>query len=164
MKRLLCYNIRMNKNTSIILIAVALIIGLAGGYFAGVATEKKTTEKFRQVAELVFPAPAEEMFSITGTLKSAEGNTLTVEVRDPDDYLPRTDGTAPKTEIRTVTVTEATKILSIDITKIDENGDPAITEIQASDLAPGTALTVRSDANIRDAMAFSATQIETVVY
>lgn len=161
----------MNKNTSIILIAVALIIGFAGGYFAGVTTEKKTTEEFKQaaeefkqVAELVFPAPAEELFSLTGTLKSVNGNTLTIEVRDPDDYLPHTDGTAPKTEVRTVSVTEATKIISIDITKINENGDPAITEIHASDLAPGTALTVRSDTNIRDAMAFTATQIETVVY
>lgn len=154
----------MNKNTSIILIVVALIVGLVGGYFLGTMTEKENTNELKKVVDLVFPAPAEELFSLTGTLTEVNGNTLKVEIRKPDDYLPRTDGTLPETEIRTVSVTNETKILSIDITKIDGDGNPAITQLSVSDLTPGTAMTIRSDQNIRDAMNFTATQIETVVY
>ncbi len=158
----------MNK-TLTLSIVVALIVGGVVGYFVGSLSgfEKgKTTqqEKLGGLVDLVFPKPPEMIRSASGIITAVNGSSLSLEIGDPEDYLPHTDGTQQKKVVRTATLTPSTKILLIDSTQIDAQGNPKITELSATDLKVGDAVTVRTDKNIRTETSFDAQQIEMVKY
>lgn len=156
----------------ILLAAVGIIIiGLVayGAFYYGSLQGKQEGKQqidaqVEPLLDAAFPPPPDDIRSFSGIVKGVYGSKFDIEITSLSDYLPRLDGTAQQKEIRTVTVTAATKILSIDPTKLDENGNPAVTAIQLSAIKTGTPVTVRSGANIRDAKAFEATQIEFVSY
>jgi len=159
----------MNKSILILSLVVALIIGGVVGYFVGSSTgfeSGKATqdEKFGGLVDLVFPKPPEMIRSASGIIKAVNGSSLSLEIGDPDDYLPHTDGTQQKKIARTITLTPTTKILLIDSTQIDTQGNPKITELSATDLKVGGAVTVRTQKNVRTETSFDAEQIEMVKY
>ena len=155
----------MNKNILILSLVVALIVGGVGGYYLGVGKGEATQqEKLGGLVDLVFPKPPEMIRSASGIVTAVNGSSLSLEVGDPNDYLPHTDGTPQKKIARTATITPATKILLIDSTQIDTQGNPKITELSATDLKVGDAVTVRTDKNVRTETSFNAQQIEIVKY
>lgn len=155
----------MNKNILILSLVVALIIGGVVGYYLGVGKGESTqNEKLGGLVDLVFPKPPEMIRSASGIIKAINGGLLSLEIGDPDDYLPHTDGTTQKKITRTATITPTTKILLIDSTQIDTQGNPKITELSATDLKAGDAVTVRTDKNVRTETSFDAQQIEIVKY
>lgn len=141
------------------------VLGFYIGQRKGIQTEKKeATEKLQPLVDLAFPKPPEDIRSFAGTIKAIYGATINLEIDDPDDYLPHTDGTRRRTEVRFASVTSNTKIIRIDATKLDAQGNQIKTDIKFSDLKVGDAITVRSDTNIRAAKKFDVTSIEVVKY
>ncbi len=160
-----CYNICMNKKTLTILIVVVLVFGAALGFFLGMRTGKNSADdNLEKVVGLIFPKPAEEIYSLTGKLLAVNGATLSIEVRDPNDYLPHVDGSEPAKETRYASLLTDTKITLIDIGKLDTSGNPEKSNIKANDLQTGSTVTVRSNANIKDAKKFDVTEVEVVKY
>lgn len=155
----------MNKNTSIIVLILVFLVGGVIGYYVGMEKGKAVeNEKLGGLVDLVFPKPPEKISSVSGMVTAIEGTSFTLETGDPDDYLPHTDGTPQKKINREVRILPDTKILLIDSTKIDAQGNPSITNMSASEIKTGDALTVRTGANIRTESSFDATQIEIVKY
>jgi len=158
----------MNK-TLTLSILVALIIGGVIGYFAGSSMGFQNgkiaqDEKLGGLVDLVFPKPPETIRSASGIITAVNGGSLSLEIGDPDDYLPHTDGTQQKKIVRTAIIAPTTKILLIDSTQIDTQGNPKITELPATDLKVGDAVTIRTQKNIRTESSFNVEQIEIVKY
>jgi hypothetical protein len=155
----------MTKKTFIFTLLLALVVGGGVGYYIGVGKGEATQqEKLGGLVDLVFPKPPEMIGSASGIIIATNNSSLTLETNDPEDYLPHTDGTPPKKISRTVNITPTTKILLIDSTKIDTQGNPKITELQIGDLKTGDGITVRTKSNIRTTNSFDADQIEIVKY
>ncbi len=164
-KTLMCYNINMNKKTLTILIVVILIFGGALGFLFGMQTGKQSAdENLENVVGLIFPKPAEEIFALTGKLLAVNGSTLSIEIRDPDDYLPHVDGSEPAKETRYASLMTDTKITLINIGKLDATGNPEMTSLKADELTIGETITVRSDTNIKDEKKFDVKEVEVVKY
>lgn len=150
-------------------IVVAVIVGGAAGFYLGNTVgfsngKNAADSQLSGIVNLVFPKPPQEIHSIAGTISSIAGATLTLNVNDPEDYLPHIDGTAQKKMTRYAIVTPSTKISLVDSTKIDENGNPAITALSESDLKVGDNIMVQSSQNIRTESKFNASEIEIVKY
>lgn len=158
------------KRTAIILTVVALLLlGVVIGFVIGKKQgesvgQKSVEEKLNPILNIAFPKPPEELLSLDGTIKNIYGATLTLEVNDPDDYLPHPDNSPRKKETRFASLTSATQILLKDFSKIDAQGNPKTTVLKPSDLKVGNAVTVRSAQNIRDAQKFDVTSVEIVKY
>jgi hypothetical protein len=139
----------------------ALVIMFAAGVFVGLGLGRRQGEtlgaaaaekKLQPLIDLAFPKPPAVIKSFGGTIKDIFGAKITLEIRDPDDYLPHTDGTQPK-------------ITLVDYTKKDAQGNsPLQMALKLSDLKAGDQINVRSDQNIRDAKEFIATEIELIKY
>lgn len=154
-----------NRNTLILIVAIALVVGLALGYFAGNASGSASTEqKFTPLLELAFPKPPTDIRSLSGTVKSMYGASISLEVRDPEDYLPHLDGSPHRTVARVAQVSAATTYTLIDYSKLNAQGNPAYISRTLSDLKAGDVVIVRSNENIRDAETFDATAVELVKY
>lgn len=155
----------MNKKTLTILIVVVLVFGTALGFFFGMQTGKNSADdNLKKVVGLIFPKPADEIYALTGKLLAVNGATLSIEIRDPDDYLPHVDGTEPAKETRYASLTSNTKITLINIGKLDQNGNPETKTISAGDLKAGSTITVRSDANIKNEKKFDVKEVEIINY
>lgn len=158
------------KKTFIIVFALlvattVLVLGFYLGQRKGIQTEKKeVTEKLQPLVDLAFPKPPEDIRNFAGKILAIYGATINLEIDAPDDYLPHTDGTKRQKEIRFASVTNDTKVIRIDATKLDAQGNQIKTNIKFSDLKIGDAITVRSNTNIRAAKKFDVTQIEMVKY
>lgn len=142
-------------------IALALALGLALGRKQGGA---EIEQKLSPLVDLAFPKPPDEIKNFSGTITKIYGAIINLEIVDPDDYLPRTDGTPHIKEIRLASISSATEIMLVDYTKPDNRGNPTITPLELSDLKVGDTITVRSDQNIRDAEKFDVTRVELVRY
>jgi hypothetical protein len=152
----------------------ALVIMFAAGVFVGLGLGRRQGEtlgaaaaekKLQPLIDLAFPKPPAVIKSFGGTIKDIFGAKITLEIRDPDDYLPHLDGTQPKKELRSVLVASNTKITLVDYTKKDAQGNsPLQMALKLSDLKVGDQINVRSDQNIRDAKEFIATEIELIKY
>lgn len=163
----------MKKFFVILFIAIiAAAVGVLGFYFGKQQGTKegkqevqtKVVEKLQSLVELAFPKPPDDIRSFSGTIKGIYGATINLEISDPDDYLPHTDGSPRAKEIRFASLFSSTKIYLIDTTKLDAQGNPQRTELKLSDLKIGDAVTVRSNQNIRNAKKFDVTKIELVKY
>ncbi|MEK7630108.1 MAG: hypothetical protein AAB432_01855 [Patescibacteria group bacterium] len=149
-----------SNGKKVLWVLVVVILIVAGFYFGQSTGVKKTEQKLEPIVNLAFPKPSSDIRNFSGTIKNVVGATINLEIRDPNDYLPHTDGTKPKTQIRFVNVTATTKILLIDATKRDKSGNPTITNLKLTDLKAGDWITARSNQNVSDAQKFDATEID----
>lgn len=152
-----------------VLLAVVIVVVAVGSFFVGLLIgEKRGSEQTRQaldpVLDIAFPKPPEEMFALNGTVRDVVGATISLEVSDPNDYLPHADGSPAATQVRYANLTDQTRLLSYDMNRVDTNGDPLVTQIQPSDFKAGDSVLVRSDANIRDAQQFDVTEVDLIKY
>jgi hypothetical protein len=155
----------MNKKTLTTLIVVVLVFGAALGFFLGMRTGKNSADdNLEKVVGLIFPKPAEEIYSLTGKLLAVNGATLSIEIRDPNDYLPHVDGSEPAKETRYASLTADTKITLVNIGKLDANGNPEKSNVKANELQMGSTVTVRSDVNIKDEKKFDVKEVEVIKY
>lgn len=141
----------------IVALAIGLVLGKKQGKIEGLI---EAEEKFAPIVDLAFPKPPAEMYSLIGTVKGIYGGTIDLEVKDPDDYLPHTDGTAQRTEIRYANITSATEIFIIDYTRRDINGNPARDILKLSDIKIGNLIKVTSNSNIKYANKFDVSEVE----
>ena len=157
----------MNQKTTLLAggIAVVLIAVALGFYLGNKKSEQAVNQierKYQPLIDAAFPKPADDMRSLVGVIKAITGATLTLEIDDPEDYFPHTDGTSQAKATRFASLTKNTNILLINTTKLNHEGNPSVTELKLSDLTVGDAIVVRSDTNIRSAQKFDVTQIELV--
>ncbi|KKU94375.1 MAG: hypothetical protein UY26_C0002G0157 [Candidatus Jorgensenbacteria bacterium GW2011_GWA1_48_13] len=152
--------------TSIVAVVIlALAFGMVLGKKQGETTGRTEAEnRLNPLLDLAFPRPPEVMTSLTGVVKAIYGAIINLEVRDPNDYLPHTDGTAQSVEIRYAMVTSATKFFLLDFGTPDKSGSTATKIIKLSDIKVGDNVKVTSDTNIRDAERFDVTEVEIVRY
>lgn len=153
------------KQIKTILIPLLVVVLIAGAFWAGRQTNKKETstelQQLKNIVEDFYPAPTETK-TLSGTIKSIVGAKISLETRDPNDYLPHTDGSVSKTEIRSANVLSNTAYSLIDYNKFDNNGNPTITKISLTDLKAGDEITVRSNANIKDLKSFDVITVEKI--
>jgi hypothetical protein len=163
----MCYNNGM-QNKSIYFLAIALIIGFGLGFFFGQMNGQnmgaaQADVKYKPIVDSIYPAPPQVLHSVAGIVKSVYGAEVTMEINDPNDYLPHFDGT-PVNKISVVAETYAnTKINSVDYTKLDKNGNPQIKAIKLGDLKIDAPVSVRSSSNIRGADKFDVTEIDLII-
>ncbi len=147
----------MENKKNIITAVVFVIIGLVAGYFIGQQTGQSAAEKkFSPLVELAFPKPADEMQSLTGTVKAVVGATITLEINDPADYLPHLDNSPRTTQIRYASITPDTKYVAV------SNGSVVNKPFSLSNIKTGDTITVRSNANIKDTQRFDASEVDLV--
>ena len=153
------------KQLTVVLIVLLVVIALAIGIFIGQQQGKKKTEdRLGALIDRAYPRPPMEMYSIGGIVVDSYGAELKIEVIDPDDYLPHTDGTLQQTELRSAVISSKTEVARINYTKPEPDGDPTITEIPYDMVQIGDEVIVYSNENVRDANRFDATRIEVVEY
>lgn len=154
-----------NRNALFMAVAIALLAGLAVGYFIGNAQGNVAIErKFMPILNAVYPPPPNELFSLTGTVKGVYGAEFELEIDDPDDYLPHLDGSPRAKQTRTANTSATTAFVLIDFEKLDEEGNPSRTALTLADVKEGDIVTVQSNENIRDAGSFEASVVQKVIY
>lgn len=153
------------KNALTVVGIFSLVVGLVAGYFIGdIRGVAKTESALLPIVETAFPKPPETMNSLTGRVVNAYGASFTIEIDDPDDYLPHLDGSSRLKQTRTVNVSANTEYSSVDYKKYDANGNPVRNAIALTDIAANTMVVVRSNDNIRDAKQVEAIEVERLVY
>lgn len=160
-----CYNQGMKKTALFLSIAVACLVLIGIGFWAGnrkgaYSGAAAAEEKLKPIVERIYPKPAEEIRRASGAIVKILGATLTLSMDDPEDYIPHTDGTPRRQITRYATVLASTKIVRVDLTKRDARGNPQVTALKLSDLNAGDTVAISTDQNIRTAQLFDATQIE----
>lgn len=166
------YTYGMEKETGkkiVLWVAVAIVVGIAAGYSLGTtvgyATGRSAADtQLSGIVNSVFPKPPSEIHQIAGTVKAIVGATLTLEVNDPSDYLPHVDGTPQKKMARYASLMGSTKIVLIDSTKTDAQGNPLTSTLAPSDLKVGDNVMVKSDQNIAATPRFDVTNVQLVKY
>ena len=144
-----------------------LVIGFIVGFYAGrqngqAIGEAAGQSQYKALVDFAYPAPAQEIHEISGAVKSITANSVTFVARDPNDYLPHTDGSPFRQITLTANTTASTTIMSVDYSTLDKNGNPKTATISLNDLKIGQIITVDSNANIRDVSSFDATVIRVV--
>lgn len=150
----------------LVLVAAGVLVGTLLGRRQGeVEGASRVREELQPLIDRAFPPPPPEITSFGGTIREIYGAKITLEIVDPDDYLPHTDGTPQKKETRYVLVSTATKITLVDYTKRDAAGvSPLVKSLNFSDLKVGDIVNVRSSKNIRDLQEFDASEIKVIKY
>lgn len=154
------------KQTKAILIPLLVVVLIAGAFWAGRQTNKKETstelQKLTDIVEDIYPTPT-EIKALNGTIKGIVGARISLEISDPNDYLPHTDGSAAKKEVRSANVLSNTTYSLIDNSKLDKDGNLTVTKISLADLKAGDKITVRSNVNIKDLKSFDVITVEKAI-
>jgi len=169
----------MKKSIAIVSIVIALVIGLAGGYFWGGAAVTASYAPKIAAVNALFPIP-QNLTSLTGQVEGISGNTLTLKTASlsANPFV----GNIPT--VREVTVTDATAIAQLapkdqatfqketqDFQQQIKNATSALagaaapspfasTTISLSDIKVGDAVVVTAGENILNAASFSAVSID----
>lgn len=150
-----------NKNSLIMTAVIFIVIGILAGFWGGSMLGKRAgqaaaEEQLAPLVDLAFPKPAEDIRSMTGTVKGVYGATINLEINDPNDYLPHLDGTSRAKQSRSANVTPNTKYVVV------LNGQISNKPFSSSDIKTGDIITVRSDQNIRDLKTFDVFEVDLV--
>lgn len=171
----------MKKEIAIVSIVVAVIVGLAGGYFwgyakGGAAVMASYAGKIDQLKNLL-PVPT-TLNSLSGKVTAVSGMTLTLAAASitPNPFADAFPAIREVTAISSTTITRATQTNPLEFQKevqaytsqIGKPGSPAVaapspvsqTVISLSDIKVGDTVTVTAGSNILDAASFTATTIQ----
>lgn len=154
------------KQTKAILIPLLVVVLMAAAYFTGRQSVSKNADaeikQLQSVVDQFYPAPG-PITALDGAIKSIVGARISLEINDPDDYLPHTDSSPRKTETRSANVLSNTIYTLIDYSKFNEQGNPMITKISLADLKAGDQITVRGNTDIKDAKSFDVIAVEKTI-
>lgn len=145
------------KGVLIAALAAGVLIGLAGGYFAG---DLRARRKFEPILEIAYPKPAEEIKRLDGIITEVGADYIMFEFDAIDDYLPHPDRSPRLKETRRARVGPETEIILTDYGRMDETGRPKESVLTINQVRPGYYVAVKSAENIRRAMEFPAAKIE----
>lgn len=141
------------------LAALVIIFGL--GVMLGQSQGRNAVlNSLSPTIKAIYPAPPAVIKSLTGKITNIAGATLSLQVPDPNDYLPHADNSPQATQIRYAVVNQNTVIKSINYQKMDSHGLPQVTILKLTDLKTDETVTVQSNTNIKDAQQFDATEID----
>jgi hypothetical protein len=152
----------MKNITKLLILITIFVIGLLG-FFAGkkIGTEK-TERKLFTLINRAYPRPPEFLTSTSGTVKNVSGATITLEIIDPEDYLPHLDNSPYKKIKKFVSVNKETEIIKKDFTNLNQEGEPSVTNPKIEDIKTGDQIIIYTNENIRENNKITATQIKIV--
>lgn len=161
----------MNKHKktvyTIILVAAGLVVGLLIGFltFGTWANQKQDeqTKKLQDFVNVIVPKPPEVISNVVANIKKIDGNILELEINDPEDYIPHTDGTLQKKIMRTGTIDTTTEITIVNPIKIDAAGKISEKNATIADLKEGDQVTILTDKNIRTETTFPLISLKKIV-
>lgn len=156
-----------NLKLPIIFFVVGLVIGFLIGYYLvgrNVGFKGTSTQQLEDLVAISFPKPLEDLRTVIGPITKIEGNKIQIEIGDPEDYLPHTDGSPQRTISRVAVVNQSTEMYVIRPMKIDKNGNISRETLKLGDLKTGETVTVTASQNVRKASQFDAVLIEKVVF
>lgn len=148
------------------LIALIIVAGFVLGFYLGQNKGLpgdiggKNKAELQKIVDNIYSPPPTEMFALSGVVQGIYGATLKLEINDPYDYLPHTDGTPRFKKIRFASVISATTYTLVDHSK----GSPVRSKIKLNDIKIDDYVLVKSNSNIRDAEKFDITAVEVVKY
>ncbi len=151
------------KQTSTVLLVVAVAAVFFGaGYYVGSTgmwgkSPSATENQYRSIVNAVYPQPAQYIGNMSGTVKGVFGALLSVEVNDPEDYLPHTDGTPAKKMNVGVNITKDTSIVVVSMSAGGTQKQGAM-----SDIKVGNTVNFWSSQNIRGAKQVDATIVQVI--
>ncbi len=138
------------------ILTVVIILGAYGIYWYGTKEGKQANQseidKLAPIVENAFPKPNEVLNVTNAKVTGVYGATIALSVGDPEDYLPHTDGTPRKTIVRYATVTPKTVVTIESIYGSSKT-------VTVKDVKVGSAVTVRTESNIRTAEKFDASEV-----
>lgn len=152
-------NNQKKKSIALILIffAVVVIVGL-GGYYLGTVSSSTELNKYKTALDAFYPPIPDEVFAISGTIKSINNN-IVLEVASLEE---RTfPGEEPKIEERIILLNSETQIVEQSFPEILGEGIPEIqeTSIELSNLNVGDIISVQANENIKTKKEFIAIKI-----
>ena len=155
---------RKTKSLVIVTAIITLLLGAMIGFLAGqnkasvktASNDKLTAEETKQLIDTAYPAPAAEMYSLSGTVLEIKDGQIMFEIYHPDDYLPTADR---RKQTRTIVIVEGTEIVEIDYSAINPRGEFNKKPLTLADLKPGDIITANAGGNIKYADRFEAKQI-----
>jgi hypothetical protein len=155
-----------NNVLPLVLLAVGIILGFAGGYFLGTKAPKEEARNanLQELVDAAYPKPPEDIRTVNAKITKIDGTRIEFETNDPEDYLPHSDGSAPYTMTRVARVTDATEIWLLSPTKIDANGNVSKKKLKITDLKAGEMVAITASENVRTAKEFDTLLIEKVEY
>ncbi|MEK7543118.1 MAG: hypothetical protein AAB503_02345 [Patescibacteria group bacterium] len=153
-----------------ILIAVLILVVIGGIAYAwfyllpmqGGNNNIQVTNEQPVVFDVSDPTPQEYIPVLSGVVKSISGSKIELEIDDIEDYLPHTDGTPRLKDTRYVNVSEGTKLMLVNLGKLNAQGSLEEIAIKLSDIKPGARVNVESNVNLRSAKTFDATSIDVI--
>ncbi len=153
---------RANKNILIVIggLAVIVVVFMLGLLIGKNQGRSATIQSLGPTINALYPPPAAVIHNLTGKILNIAGATITLQVPDPNDYLPHADNSPRATQNRYAVVTKDTIIKLLNYKKLDNRGLPQITILKLTDLKTGETIIVQSAANIKDARQFDATEID----
>jgi len=147
-------NNQNKKPIALILIFIALIVivGLVGYY---IGTE---FNKYKTALDIFYPPIPNEVFTISGTIKTINDNIVLEIASLEERTLP---GEEPKIEERVILLNSETKIVEQTFPEILDEEMPGMqdTSIELSNLNVGDIIRVEADENIKTKKEFTASKI-----
>lgn len=148
------------KQTNIVLgvvVAIALVFGI--GYYVGTrgifsGTSNSEGTRCLSVINSVFPKPPDVIKNTSGVVKGIYGALLSVEMANPDDYIPHADGSPAQK------VSVGLNVNSQTLIRIAGSGGSITTPIKLSDIKVGDLIHFWSNSNIRGAKQVDVTLIQ----
>lgn len=157
---------KKNLTLPVVLLITGLVLGFLIGYFlvGKIAVNQSKTTELESLVNVAFPKPPEDLRTVVGKIVKIDGNKIEIEIGDPEDYLPHTDGTAQRTIMKTAKVGETTEMSILYPTQIDAKGNITKKELKLTDLKAGDMITVTASENIQKTKEFDTLLIEKVEY
>lgn len=150
------------KQTNIVLAIVAGIAVVFGlGYYVGTkgilsGGSNSAGARCLAVIDSVFPKPPDIIKNASGVVKGVYGALLSVEMANPDDYIPHTDGTPAQT------LSVGLNINSQTLVRMANASGVAPVTAKLSDIKVGDTVRFWSDSNIRGAKQVDATLVQII--
>ncbi len=151
---------------SIILLTLIAIIGIGLlGFFAGKKLgQEETREEFSAILNMAYPAPPQNLTTAGGTITDIYGNRVTIDMIDPEDYLPHPDGSPHKKIERELKIDNKTQITKLNYSDPQPDGTPTKTKLGIKDLRKNQEITVYTKENLRTNKKVTATEIKLFEY
>lgn len=150
-------NLGQNQKPIYFVIAIIFIlVGGVAGYFIGTMNDSTELDKYKAAVDILYPPLPDEIFSITGTIKSIDG-TIIIEAYSLEER------TLPGEEVNMIDVTinlgSETQIVKQSLDISGETVDIKETPLTLGDLEVGDIISTQADENIKHKTEFTATKI-----
>jgi hypothetical protein len=158
---------KMRRNIWIWGVTIVLVVAaLAATYISQKGeSEKKRAADIQQAIEKQareYPIPA-VVKTVSGIVKGVYGATIHLEIDDPQDIIPHTDGTPRRKLLVFASLLSDTRVLLVDLKHLDARGNPNESALDVSGIREGDSITVTTNSNIVESQRFDVSRVEKTI-